>query len=66
MDTQSTKTNPVNILLVEDDNIDAKAFLRAMKKAEDLEPRHRRARRRRGLGTAERQRRLSRSRGRTS
>lgn len=32
MDTQSTKPNPVNILLVEDDNIDAKAFLRAMNK----------------------------------
>lgn len=32
MDTLATRTNPVNILLVEDDNIDAKAFLRAMEK----------------------------------
>ena len=38
MDTQATKTNPVNILLVEDDNIDAKAFLRAMKKLKITNP----------------------------
>jgi len=32
MDTKSTPTKPVHILLVEDDRIDAKAFLRAMTK----------------------------------
>jgi len=38
MDTQAMKTKPVNILLVEDDNIDAKAFLRAMKKLKITNP----------------------------
>jgi len=38
MDMPATQTTPVNILLVEDDKIDAKAFLRAMTKLRITNP----------------------------
>ena len=38
MDENQRQAKPVNILLVEDDNIDAKAFLRAMKKLKISNP----------------------------
>lgn len=38
MEMPATQTTPVNILLVEDDKIDAKAFLRAMKKLKITNP----------------------------